>query len=334
MNIHPHKKYFLNRFGTALKVLMTIIAITWLIHVVNWTEFSKKIHDVSPFLLFISYCVYMGYIIPYGFRWSTTAHLCGFALGFRKAVYWNFIHCFMGSFLPLAGSLFIQSMLVAKDIRSSTGSVMGTMLVGRIIGIVTSVLLLAVSSLFVLGQVSESSAVLRAVAVFILIFAGLIGGFCIPAVRKMILQLVCAIPFEAVQRFFCDIIAVFDICKTAPFTMLLIALYSLLNQLCMIVSGWILACAIPGFDAPWFSFFFVTPLIFFSSLIPSVGGYGVNQAATVIFFGWFGVGESAAAVYTVIRLVFGLSTSLFGAVLFAARPAGRRPSGLSDAEGV
>jgi uncharacterized membrane protein YbhN (UPF0104 family) len=300
-----------------LRFAITIGAIVWLVFAVDWTNFWNTAKQVALPVLIISYVVYMLYMIPCGLRWSATARISGFRLSFIDAVYWDFIHSFMESFLPLPGSMLLNSSMVAGYCKTSTGSVVGTMLAVRVAGMLASVGFLAVTSVVVIKYATVSHEFLFRVAFFVAGICCAVGLCLFSVFRRVILRAVRWVPFLAFRKFFEEIFLVFDICKARPRQMAGVFGFSLLNQLCFIVSGWILASGIPGFNAPWYSFFFVTPLVFFMSFIPSIGGYGVNQAASVVFFGWFGVDGNVAAVYAIVRLIFGLSTSLIGAIFFA-----------------
>ncbi len=299
------------------KCCITIGAIVWLVRIVDWRQFWETTRHVSLPVLFISYIVYMLYIFPYALRWKTTARISQFSMSFRDAVYWNFILCFMGSFLPLPGTLMLSSMLVARSCNTSTGTVMGSMVVMRFTGMFISVGILALSSILVIHHNIITHGMLFNVGITIVCICAAAGLLLIPAVRRGILRVVNYLPFKRIRSFFDHFLTVFDVCRACPQAIRMVFFYSLLNQLSIIISGLILAKGIPGFNAPWYSFFFVTPLIFFSSFIPSIGGYGINQAAAVFFFDWFGLDKNIVAVYSIIRLIFGLSSSLIGAILFA-----------------
>jgi uncharacterized membrane protein YbhN (UPF0104 family) len=91
---------------------------------------------------------------------------------------------------------------------------------------------------------------------------------------------------------------------------------TILNQVLRVLMALLLAKAIPGFIAPWYSFVIVTLLIFIAVLLPSVGGYGIRESGYIAFFGWFAVDTQAAAVFSILILLLIWFNALIGVFVF------------------
>jgi uncharacterized membrane protein YbhN (UPF0104 family) len=96
------------------------------------------------------------------------------------------------------------------------------------------------------------------------------------------------------------------------------------NQFIQIAGGYLLSSAIPNFSAPFSVFMVVIPLGFISVLLPSIGGYGVAESGTILFFGWFGVQKEPAAAFAICRLLIVWFFALAGAILFALDRQGKK----------
>ncbi len=300
----------------ALRAIVTALAIIWLAAVIDWKQVATSLISIDRRWVFASFALYILYVVPCAIRWQVAARSAGFSISFRSAMYWYFVGDFFNSFLPTGhGGDVVRAGMVSRRYGVSLGTVTGTVLMERIAGVVLAVgiftaILPFAEHVAYKNELIRVSIVLTSVALcfFILVH--------IPVLRKLIINSAKKIPNDYSRRFVCDIISAMDICKKKWSPVVWIGLLSALNQGLMIGSAYLLSLGIAGFEADWYSYVLVVTLIFFAGLIPSIGGYGVSEAGYVVFFGWFGVGETPSAVFAVVKLLFDLSVALIGGLLF------------------
>lgn len=311
------KKSVSHHIMTSLKFVFTIIAIVWLLHIVEWDTFVEKLTGLSLPLTIISFAIYSMFIVPCALRWMTTAKTCGFDLKFKHAVYYYFVADFFSAFLPSYSCDFIRGFIAKKNYSVSYGKTMGTIFVERFCGVFVALCIGILSCSIALKNLPDLKNILVPILVIMFALFSVVVMCFIDFFRSIILKITGLISFLNLQKFFTDVFCSLDTCRKNRTVLLIVIIFSFINQMTMIVSGIILASTIPGFEAPLISFFIVIPLLFFAGLIPSIGGYGVTQASTIVFFGIFGVDEQATAIYTILRLVFGLAIALTGGIIFA-----------------
>ncbi len=299
-----------------LRALITISAIVWLVSELEWQSIIESLKKITWIWLIPAFALYCSFVIPCALRWKVTSRITGFNLSFSDAVYWYFVSDFFNCFLPTGhGGDVVRAGMIARRYNVSFGTVTGSILIERITGVMVAIgCVLAI--LPFASELSNSKYLIFATGLLAaLIVCGMILLY-IPLIQKVILFLAKKIPIKAVYQFVHDLFAVLNICKKHPFELILVFILSLINQCFMIGASYLVSFAITGFTAPWYSFIIVTALIFFVVLLPSIGGYGISEAGYVVFFGWFGVNETPAAIFAGIKLIFSLSIALIGGILF------------------
>jgi uncharacterized membrane protein YbhN (UPF0104 family) len=209
---------------------------------------------------------------------------------------------------------------------------MGTVFVERFIGLMVTVCLVVGASAIAFSKVAVLKNTLISASVLIVFLLAFVFACVSKRLRRPFIRLIHGIPFPRVWDMAEDVFKVLDTCRDHSRVMMSAVGFSLLNQLVLIISGYTMALAIPGFNAPWYSFPVVIPLIFIAVLLPSIGGYGVREAGFVVFFGWFGINEDTAAAYALFQLLFLWAFALIGAILFAAGRPGEHSHGQGSLE--
>lgn len=313
---HSHIPLRTRTIWMMVKSIFTISALIWLCYCVNWSIFFKTLSHLNLSVFFISFGVFMLFIFPCALRWMITAQICGIQLSFKDAVYWYFVGDFFNAFLPSHSGDIVRAVLVGRHYAVPFGTCLVTIFVERFAGVLAAIGFTITASLINLENADQGKHLLVSIVVFMAFSLSVIVMSFIPYFRKIVLNTSARIRIPYLFRFFDDSFRSLDLCRSHPKTMIWVLFFSFLNQMVMIVSGIILGYAIPGFSAPLISFFIVVPLSFFAMLIPSIGGYGIGQVSFIIFFGWFGVKEDPAAVYSILRLFCGTIVSLIGAIGF------------------
>ena len=307
-----------------IKILVSAGGIAWLFFTVQWNLIVQEIVVVDWKIAGVAFALFVLCLLPCSLRWQKIARICGYPITLRESVYWYLVGDFFSAFLPTGkGGDLIRAVLASKSHGFSWGGIGGTILMERFIGLLVTLTLIIFGSLVGLSQVGVLRQLLTSVSVLSIILVALITIYLNRRFRKLFLRLMARFPMRRIRRAINDAVKVLDTCRQNPGLILSTVGLSFLNQLLAILAGFWMATAIPGFDAPWFSFPVVIPLIFIAVLLPSVGGYGVREAGFVIFFGWFGVSEEAAIIYGFLHLLFLWAVSLVGGILFIAGRPGR-----------
>lgn len=306
----------------ALKIAASAGAILWLASTVQWNIIFDEAVVVDWTILGLSFFVYSIWVLPCAFRWKQITALCGYPITIGESMRGYLIGAFFSAFLPTGkGGDVVRGVLTAKKNDFSLGGVLATIFVERFIGLTVALLLLIFSSLIMIYRVVALKNVLISGTVLALFIITMIVIFANPVIRRYFLIIVEKIPILKLRNAANDIFKVFDTCMENPMVMLSTVGFSILNQLVLIISGYIMGFAIASFNAPLYSFPIVIPLGFISVLLPSIGGYGIREVGFVIFFGWFGVEKEAVVVYAVLQLLFFWGFSLIGAYFFVYRKA-------------
>jgi len=257
------------------------------------------------------------FIFPVSLRWKIIASECGYPLSFADALKGYFIGSFFNTFLPTGkGGDFARGGLMAHYKGYSLGGLMGTIFVERVIGMLVTIVLLLTASIIWFSRVEffKNTLISICLLIFIVIIVLLIAVPCFKVIFRKIRKL----PFKRLQKFTDDIKNVFELTLRNSRIILLTGSITIMNQILRILLAILLAKAIPGFRAPWFSFIIVMLLIFIAVLLPSVGGYGVRESGYIAFFGWFAVDTQAAAVFSILNLFLIWFNALIGTFVFIA----------------
>jgi len=320
---YPDQRKKSSRFDylfLTIKIAASAGAILWLASAVQWDIIFDKAVVVDWTILGLSFIVYSIWVLPCALRWKQITALCGYPITMGESMRGYLIGAFFSAFLPTGkGGDVVRGVLTARHHGLSLGGVLATIFVERFIGFTIALFFLLFSSLLVISSIAALKNVLISGTVLALFIMTMVLICTNPMIRKYLLIFAQKIPISKLRNAANDIFKVFDICTENPMVMLSTLGFSILNQLVLILSGYVMGFAIAGFNAPWYSFPIVIPLGFIAVLLPSIGGYGIREAGFVIFFGWFGVEKEAVVVYAVLQLLFFWGFSLIGAYFFVSR---------------
>ncbi|MEI6809548.1 MAG: lysylphosphatidylglycerol synthase transmembrane domain-containing protein [bacterium] len=310
-----------------VKLSVTVAAILWIVMGINWTDMAVRISDISWPIAVLSFAVYSLWLAPCAWRWVRIAGSCGYDIKVMESLRGYLVGGFFGSFLPTGrGGDVVRGVLSAKTHGWPLASILSTILVERMTGLgIAAVLTLTVSLLAALTN-PLFNGVLVSAAVFLIILAAAASVAFTRHFRIIIAIIVRFIPFEGLRRTVDQAGAVMCIFADRPRLIALPSLLSLLNVIVLVMAAFVMGHAIPGFTAPWYSYWLVIPLNFLSLLLPSVGGYGVREAGFIVLFSLFGVPREAAAVFAILQMIFATIFAIAGGVVFALS-AGKAPQG-------
>jgi len=310
-----------------LKILFSATAFVWLALRIDWAAWSHNLAGLNLGLFGLSLIIFFLTILPCSLRWHFITAACGFPIGFGEAMRYYLIGNFFNAFLPTArGGDLARGVLASKENRFRLGGVIGSILIERIVGLVTAMVFVLLTGIHlfsrrpVLKPIILSALVVFALASFVLLSAAH------SRVRRFGLTELKKIPFRVLRDAADDIVAVFAVFLRQPRLVAWTLVLTLVNQLILVASGFLAGAAIPGFRVPATAFFFVIPLSFFAAILPSVGGFGIREAGYVLFWSWFAVPGELGGLYAFAQFVFFTVSALLGTLVFVfTRSRANRP---------
>ncbi|MBN1894444.1 flippase-like domain-containing protein [bacterium] len=303
------------RFG--IRLLFTAATVAWFFSSVRMEEMIDGLSHVRWPVLAAALLIHAVWIVPAALRWKRITQICGYRLPFWTSLRYCFIGYFFSTFLPTGnGGDVVRGLMASKDLKLPLGGLYGTILVERIIGLWISLVLVLATGIAFFEHIAIPRPVLISAAVLFgttLAAGGLIISRSFRGLIRRMLQAASLRRFHSGAQ---DAVHAFDACRKDFGGMALAGFLTLFSQFIQIASAYVLSLAIPDFRASFGVFFAVIPLTFISVLLPSIGGYGVREAGTVIFFGWFGVPGGPAAMFGILRLLFLWYIALAGGILY------------------
>ncbi len=308
----------------AFRILVTAGTLAWFIRGVQPVSLADRLSQVRWWIVFPAFLVNALWVGPSAMRWLGVARLSGHALRFRDSVRFYVIGSFFNTFLPTGnGGDVVRGVLASRRYGHPLGVMLGTILTERMIGMAVSLGFVLIGGLAFLSESLVPGNVLISAAALLLVLAAGAALLVSRKFRNLLKTGLRIVPLPAFHDGARQAVRVLDACRDNPRAMVAAVGWSAANQIAPIASSWLLSFAVPGLNAPISVFLVVMPLSFVSTLLPSIGGYGVREAGFILFLGWFGVPAGSAAVFGVIRLLFLWAFALLGAGLYISRGHGK-----------
>lgn len=250
-------------------------------------------------------------------RWRVLLQANGFEIPFGRAFLVTWAGIFFNQILPGSVGGDVAKALIASKGEVRKAGLFGTVLLDRLVGLGTIIVIAGLAVVPVLDRPA-----LRPVVWLIgaLIGGGALGAFVYfnPALRRWprAQSLKNALPFRK------SVEEVDDVLKTmhhAPRAILEGVALSAVGQAITILAIYGLALSLGVGGIRVGDFFLIQPIIFLVTAVPvSIGGWGVEQFASVHLFGMAGMAPNEAMALSVLYKLATLAVSLPGGLLFAA----------------
>lgn len=302
---------------TVIKILISGGAVLWLLFTIQWRVLFEKTEGIDWLMLGVSIAVFSTWILPCSLRWRQIAESCGYSISLGESTRGYLMGAFFSSFLPTGkGGDIVRGILLSKSHHFSLGGILATVFFERFVGFSVALFLVLFSSFMAMSRHPVFKGIVFSVTGLALVLLGLLLVYFNPSFRNLCSRFVQKLPVAGLKKASGDFSEVVGRCFENPLLISSTMGLSLLNQMILIISGFLIASSIPGFNAPWISFPLVIPLNFIAVLLPSIGGYGIREASFIIFFGWFGVSEEAAGLFGMLQLLFFWVFSVAGGYCF------------------
>jgi uncharacterized membrane protein YbhN (UPF0104 family) len=271
----------------------------------NFTELAAPLGRANPLLLALAIAVLAGSIIAAALRWSLLTRPAQ-PIGAREANAITFAAQFVGQVLPSSlGQDAVRAWLAARGGRDSA-QVISIILLDRLCGLIglSALIFIGLPRLAMLGGAAhgrEPALIAGGLALIALVAAFAARAIPSPMWLGPIATKIWSAGRDAVRR-------------PTSIRGLIAILASIGVQALVVLSAWLIACAlsVPLSLADGFA---TIPAAMFVALLPiSLNGWGVREGAMIVSLGFAGVAASQAFL---ISILFGLGllvTSLPGAL--------------------
>lgn len=254
-------------------------------------------------------------ILEMGLRWALLLRAAGIPATFRGALAVAYTGAFFNQFsLGAAGGDIARAVLVARDTDMKARAV-GTILLDRVIGLVTLILMGFVVAVTHAGEKMYFPFVLALGCILV----GLAGGALIyfnEGLRRSALGewLKRKVPGSGVLR---DMDSVFKGMRHRPGLLMLCVVISAVGQATSMVATWGLARSLHLEQVTLSQCFSVLPLVSVVMALPiAIGGFGTGEFAFITSFVHMGVAQDQAATLIVLFRAAYFVTALPGVVIF------------------
>jgi len=258
------------------------------------------------------------------FRWLAFIRAMGLHVSFLTVSRFHFLGVFFNSFLPtgVGGDLVKVIGLCAHTKKKP--KVVASAVVDRLVGFLGMVAVATVA--FVLGYRLINDLTLMS-SVVVLMF--LSGGITLGLFHERIYSFGCQVfkPFPKFREKLMEMHYAIAALKDRRGVIYLTMAYSALAQVTLVVAYFFLAKALHQ-DVIFMYFLVFTPLICVTTSVPSIGGLGVREAATVFLFAKAGIAPGVAVSISLMVYLFTICVGILGMVFYGlTRPSPEKSLG-------
>jgi uncharacterized protein (TIRG00374 family) len=252
-------------------------------------------------------------IVLLGVRLRMMMKVQGVALSVKRAVFLTFIGHFFNIFLPTAiGGDVVKAYYASKHTSKKMHAVT-CVLMDRVLGTITIILMLLTVSFFV-----SRSFLTKAISSFLIIAGALSIAAIVVIFSKRVAR---RIPFRTplVRRFgieekMRDLYGMLHNYRNHPILLFNAVAISVLLQV-FFFYGCYLTISSMNFSVPFKTVLLFMPIISTMSMAPSINGLGVRESSFVFFFGPL-VGKEGAFALAIMWLAINVCLSFIGGILY------------------
>ena len=267
-----------------IRVLISVFSLAIMFYMVKGEFFEALVHfkNINYVLLSLAFIINFVSLIVVTFRLQTILTVQKLNLSFGRVYYLWAISFFFNLFLPSAvGGDIAKAYYIAKDTGKKIASVTSVLL-DRFFGLMATITIGFLAYLFARHHISDPKIGQSLFICIAIVFVGVLfvvsRRFSKPA-KIFLLKLSTGKIKELLTRLF----EALELYRSKRTSFLILYSYSILAQVCFILLVYVLAKSI-HIELPIAIFFLFMPLIVVVSMLPSIGGLGVREAATVYLF--------------------------------------------------
>lgn len=303
------KKWF-----TLLRLVLSVAIILFVFSQIDLASFVEHLRTINLGLYGIGVLCYFGFIALWSLRWWFIIRAANENAPLSRVFTTTLVGNFFAMFLPEAVGSDLARMYGLKERTSA--NIVSTVLLDRVIGLVSLVLMAAVALLVGSNLINNQSIILLIIGLIVFFVVGWIIFFnrrFIEWCFKWLFKLPLVSRTEKSVRALYDALYYLH---DQPRLLLMTLALSLLVQSAEIISVIFVAHALGLNTAPSYFFIFL-PIVWIVTLIPiSISGLGVREGTFVFFFTQVGVAASDAVAMSLLYYSFRIITGVIGGLIF------------------
>jgi glycosyltransferase 2 family protein len=305
--------------GTILRVLVSISFIALLVYLMrdDFPVIAKTLRGADKSLILLSTAIFMSTVFLLAWRLRIIFRSSGLQIRFGQAVNLTFIGYFFNNFLPTSvGGDIVKAMCAARITGEAVSSVTSVVM-DRIFGLFTFVLIPSISILFL------SSMGNPAVPVVVYSFLGF-SIFCFLLLFNRDLArrfhfVEAALNFVKLGQKFRKIYDGLHSFRNRKKIVFQSMLLSIVGQSVSIFVLYLVALSLGAERKTCIYFFILVPVVHLLSMLPSLNGLGIREGAYIYFLkGQIGADKAAALSILYLALLFFLS--IIGGLIYLLKP--------------
>jgi glycosyltransferase 2 family protein len=270
--------------------------------------------------LFIVLALIINIPISIGMAYRLKILLCGKKIMFsmKDAIYLTFIGYFYNNFLPTAIGGDIAKAHYASKRTSSRATSYAAVFMDRISGLI-AILVIALIGLIFIGKGMDNKIIVWIVpAVFLSLVLMIAFLFKKNHIAEDIMSEEKRGLLHSIKVKFLKLYTAINLYKHDPILLIKTVALSFVLQFMSILTVYMFVLSVGG-DIPLLRLFFIIPLVWTISMLPSLNGLGVREGAFVYFLKGY-LGPERAFAFSVLSLGFIMLYSIAGGIFQLARP--------------
>ncbi len=303
--------------GVIVRVLLSIGLLVVLLMLVDRQALLQAFVDMDAQLFVIGLLVYALSVGVWSFRWLLIIRAAGETVGYVRVFLTTLVGLFFSQFLPATVGTDVARMVELTDGEGTNAKVVSTVLLDRLIGLISLVIMALVALVFSFAVVGgqESGIVFLTIGAFLALVIGWLVFFNRGLMRRF--NWVFKLPFAG--RIESGIRNIYDSLhqlQKQPRMLVFALSVSFVAQIIEIFSIVFIARAL-NIQIPVVDFFIFVPLVWIVTTIPiSISGLGLREGAFAVFFAQVGVSSSDAVAVSLIYYVYHLVLGILGGFVF------------------
>jgi glycosyltransferase 2 family protein len=302
------------RAGIIIRFGLSILLIVLLFSLIDVDHFIQHIRNLNPIYFLVGLVVYFVAIGFSALRWYLFIRATNEPVGFSRVFGTTLIGIFFSLFLPTMVGTDLGRMYELSRGQKDKVSVVSTVVLDRLMGLVTLVLMALVAVIIGVdftGELPVNELVIGAAALMLV-------GWLVFFNRALMYRFSWVLAMPLVKQFDPTIRSLYNtlhFLQSQPRLLLSTFVVSLLNQFTEVVSVILIAMAL-GVQVPIVHFFVFMPIVWLVTMIPiSISGLGLREGAFAFFFTQVGVTGAEAVAISLIFYFYSVVVGVIGGLL-------------------
>jgi uncharacterized protein (TIRG00374 family) len=300
-----------NRILNILKVLVTVVGLGIVLLTQDLNKAFQLLREMEFQLFLGALLLFLSGLMVRAYRWGSLVWALGVKVNWWRLVGLNFVGVFFGLFLPTGvGGDAVKMYELTRD-EGKAAAAISSVLVDRFLG------LFVLFAMALLALASSYQLVPPEVRIFIaVLFVGCLGGVALLLQRKWIEAWGRRLGLDRLLSRFNILRELYDSIHLYGARALLRATAaSVVWNLILILAYYLLGLAV-GVELSLGIYFLLVPVISALLVIPSIGGLGIREGATVFLLKQMGVDDSQALALALAYDLILVITAMVGAFLY------------------